>query len=248
MPDPTSLVSSVRQAQSLDQVKPLLQLCKAGRLFDVQGWMAAGNPLNPPPHVQKGSAPRSPLEVAVEQGFQSLVLVLLRGGAAFNRSGHCRALTSALRLRRFDLVQLLVEHGYDPAAVDLCEVFETWDRAIMEYFIDRGADLDTGDPLAQALCQRIRTALGVFKRYREFRPALQRQADIALRYHCKEGNLKWVSLMLWAGADAYSLGPDNPGQHLDAEDEGYSALAYAALHRRFQLAEIPTPCQANALA
>ena len=35
-------------------------------------------------------------------------------------------------------------------------------------------------------------------------PAVREQANIALRYHCKEGNVKWIALMLWAGADPYA--------------------------------------------
>ena len=70
-------------------------------------------------------------------------------------------MTRTLESRRFDLVKLLVEHGYDPAAVDLREVFDTWDPDLMENFIDRGADAETGRPLAYALCHRIRTALRV---------------------------------------------------------------------------------------
>jgi hypothetical protein len=36
---------------------------------------------------------------------------------------------------------------------------------------------------------------------------LQEQADMALRQFCQEGNLKWVSLLMWAGADPRSRGP-----------------------------------------
>ena len=32
-------------------------------------------------------------------------------------------------------------------------------------------------------------------------PTANRQATMALRYHAADGNLKWVSLLLWAGAD-----------------------------------------------
>ena len=61
--------------------------------------------------------------------------------------------------RRFDIIQLLVEHGYDPKQIDMKDLFNTWDPAMMEYFIDKGADVETGNPLAWAFCNRIRTAL-----------------------------------------------------------------------------------------
>jgi hypothetical protein len=45
---------------------------------------------------------------------------------------------------------------------------------------------------------------------------LQKQADAALRYFCDTGNEKWVSLMLWAGADPRTEGP-NPRDPDDPE-------------------------------
>ena len=32
-----------------DEIKPLIDLCKAGKLFDVQEWITSGKPVNPPP-------------------------------------------------------------------------------------------------------------------------------------------------------------------------------------------------------
>jgi hypothetical protein len=45
-----------------------------------------------------------------------------------------------------DFVQLLVAHGYDPKQIDMKDVFNTWDPAMMEFFIDKGADVETGNP------------------------------------------------------------------------------------------------------
>jgi hypothetical protein len=103
----------------------------------------------------------------LESGFHSMIEVLLKGGAAIDLDGWNGTMARALRARRFDIVQLLVEHGYDPKQIDMKDVFNTWDPAMMEYFIDKGADVETGNPLAWAFCNRIRTALRVFKRYQE---------------------------------------------------------------------------------
>jgi len=105
----------------------------------------------------------------------------------------------------------------------------------MEYFIERGADLETGNPVAYAFCNRIRTAMGVFKKHRQRFPSFQEQANIALRYHCKEGNLKWVSLMLWVGAEPYAPGVCSYEEEKDPDDEGTSALEYAALYEHFDI-------------
>jgi hypothetical protein len=113
-------------------------------------------------------------------------------------------------------------------------VFDSWDPAIMEYFIDQGADVETGYPLAGALCWKIRTALGVFKRHKNRFPSFQDQVNMALRHHCKEGNLKWVSLLLWAGADPFAKVPDSPGEDPDPEED-LCALEYAALYKHFDI-------------
>ncbi|MCC7086627.1 MAG: hypothetical protein IT427_16635 [Pirellulales bacterium] len=136
------------------------------------------------------------------------------------------------------MVELLVAHGFDPKSIDMCEVFASWDPAIMEYFIERDADIETDNPFAYALCNRVRTALQIFKKYRDRFPRIQEQANIALRYHCKEGNQKWVSLLLWAGADPYKRGNDSYEHELNSEYEGCSALGFAALYNHYEVFEL----------
>jgi hypothetical protein len=80
--------------------------------------------------------------------------------------------------------------------------------------------------------------LKLYKHCREKMPELQEQANIALRYHCKEGNLKWVSLLLWAGADPCKPGTEIPEGQLEDDDHGLSALGFAALYRHFEVFEL----------
>jgi hypothetical protein len=228
----------IKRAADQDQIAPLIELCKDGRLFEVQEWIAAGKPVNPPPIPRKGNRIKSPLEIAIERGFHSLVQVLLEGGAAQEPEGYDCPMNRALRARRLDLVQLFVDHGFDPKCISMREVFATWDPQIMAYFIDRGANLQHGRPFAHAFCNKIRTALRPFKECRERMPDLQEQANIALRYHCKEGNLKWVSLMLWAGADPWKPGPGSPDEELGEDYEGWSALEHAAIYRHLDVFEL----------
>jgi hypothetical protein len=76
-------------------------------------------------------------------------------------------------------------------------------------------------------------ALRPFVEYKKAPPehaaALQEQADRALRHFCYEGDLKWISLLLWAGADPRSRGPaldarwaDDPECHTTALREACS--------------------------
>jgi prevent-host-death family protein len=74
-----------------------------------------------------------------------------------------------------------------------------------------GADAIAEHPFAEAFSQKVRTALRPFVGYKEAHPnlclQLQEQLDRALRYFCHGGDLKWVSLLMWAGADPRTSGP-----------------------------------------
>lgn len=227
----------MRSAETFEEIKPLVDLCRAGRLYEVQDWISAGKPVNLPPPDKLKRAKPSPLQVSLERGFYSLVQLLLKNGATLEDARYL--LSYALHKRRLDFIDLLARHGADLHAIHLEEVFETWNNDIVDYFIAKGADLLCGHPLASALCSRIRPALGIYMRYRERIPELKDQIDIALRHHCKQGNLKWVSLLLWAGADPESKGPDCPGD--DDPESHVSALELAALYGHtgvFQLKKI----------
>jgi hypothetical protein len=63
-------------------------------------------------------------------------------------------------------------------------VFDEWNPKIIEYFIEQGADVETGQPLASALCWRIRTALGVYKWHKDHFPSFQEQINTNLLNHC----------------------------------------------------------------
>jgi len=222
----------MKRSETYEEIKPLIDLCKAGKLFEIQEWIVSGKPVNPPPSVS-GYKRKSPLEIAIDLGFHSLVQVLLEGGANINEPRYW-PLDHALHKRRLDLVKLLVKYGADIHSVSMASVFETWQPEIMKWFIEQGTDVETENPLAYALCNRIRTALGILKTYRNRFPSFQEQVNIALRHHCKEGNLKWVSLTLWAGADPYTKGPDSWEEDHDLEYD-QNALELASDYENFEI-------------
>lgn len=221
----------IRRADTIEEIKPLIDLCKAGQLFEVQDWINARKPVNPPPNPPKGRGHRQPLDFAIAAGFHSLVKVLLEGGAIIEPNNE-EPLLQAVRRKRLDMVRLFIEHGADPKQVDMVEVFECWEPQMMEYFIALGADLEKGNPLAGAFTYRVRTALGIYKKYKDRYPGFQEQINIALRYHCAQGNLKWVSLMLWAGADPYAPGTEDFQCEEVPDYGGFSAVEYAAMHNQ----------------
>jgi hypothetical protein len=194
----------------------LMALCNAGRVFEVQDWVRQGNPVRARPdsaHTRRGW---SPLHLAMERGFHSLVQVLLEGGAP-TTEGYYVALDHAVELRRTDLAALLLQHGADIRDVSMRYVLETWQAEMVELVLSHGASLVHDKPIAWALIHKVRPALGLLKRLAPAQPELMQQANLALRHHAREGNAKWVALMLWVGADPWAGGPHDIEEELDED-------------------------------
>lgn len=168
----------------------------------------------------------TPLEVALDTGFHSLVELLVRNEASQELKD--RALRRAVSLKRLDFIELLVSHAADITSVPFIDVLQVWEPTIIRYFLDHGADVIKDSPFAVAFRERIRTAIGPWRecreKYSELAPQLQEQADRALRHFCSKGNLKWVSLLMWAGADPRTCGPTVD----EAEDEFEHSTALEA--------------------
>lgn len=209
----------MREASSIDELKPLLALCRAGRLFEVQEWIRQGNPVALPEGARaRAAAQHNPLRIAMDAGFHSLVQVLLEAGAR-PREGRYNALEHAVEQRRPDLASLLILHGAKISDVSMRLVIEMWQSAMLELFLANGASLTRDKPIAWGLIHRTRPTLGLLKRFCSEQPELMRQADLALRSHAREGHAKGVALLLWAGADPWARGPDGLDELNDGHDE-----------------------------
>ena len=207
----------LQEELSVEDAKQLLGLCSAGRLYEIDDWIRAGRSLRVPRAVR-----RTPLEVAIELGFHSLIELLARH--APDQQSRNKLLQHAVVRRRADLVALAFAHGAQMSSVPFVDVLMTGDRALVSTFLDKGADPLTEYPFAHALYElRAKTGLGMYLDIKRQRPEiaepLQAQADMALRQFCRDGNLKWVSLLLWAGADPRSLGPTLEHAHDECADD-----------------------------
>jgi hypothetical protein len=178
-----------------------------GGCTTLKKWIAAGKPLDVP--VAKNRRSKTLLQIAIETGFHSLVQLIAKHDT--NQSSKNAALADSVSLRRLDFVELLVENGAGITSVPLADVLLTWEPRLMRFFLDRGADPIKDLPFANAFGAKIRTAIRAFVEYKqahpELAPVLSEQANMALRYFCSKGEMKWISLMLWAGADARAMGP-----------------------------------------
>ncbi len=225
-------------ALSPEDVRPLHQLCREGRFYEVERWIADGKPLQVAPDaVRKGTRPKTALQIAIETGQHSLVTLLHRNGYRLELERYA-PLDLALTCRRWDLFDLLLDWGADIRSVDVYTVLNTYNADLYERFRASGYDLTERHEMASILGYGTsnRPLLGFVKRHRAEDPKIQRELDIALSYQAKEGNERGVALCLWAGADPHAPAP-NPdlgiAEDADSEDDeepflGWSAIAEAA--------------------
>lgn len=209
---------------SAEEAKALIRLCEAGRLYEIEAWIRAGRSLAVPEAVR-----RTPLSVAISTGFHSLVELLLRN--AESQEVRDAALGQAMMLDKPAFAELAVAHGANVRSVPFLDVLMIGNRGLAGFFLDRGADPLADYPFARAFHQlRAKVTLGSYLDCRRARPdiaaQLQEQADMALRQFCQEGNLKWVSLLRWAGANLRSRGPALD----DAEHAGDPEWHTTAMH------------------
>lgn len=186
---------------SLEDSRELLALCKAGKLYQVEDWIRRGKSIRVHPRSRD-----NPLQAVLRKGFFSLLELLVRNTT--DQKERDDLLLQAVRLQQFDIVKMLVDHGANALSVPFSDVACAWDPEMMRYFMAKGSDVFADDSLARALTYRVRTALGFYMDYKRAHPErlddLQRQLDMALATCCREGDEKWVSLLMWAGGDPYA--------------------------------------------
>ena len=205
-PDPNDKRPTARFGSSADELTELHELCRSGRLYDVERWLQAGRPLQVSPDKlpQRPRGFRTALEIALDRRDHSLMLLLLANGYDLDAEPVC-PLDKALRSRRQDLVDLLLDWGADPRRVCLETLCDTYDSKLYERFRLLGVDLTTEHVLAYALGYHTsnKPLFGFAKRLRQSDPRVQRQLDIALAHHAANGNEKGALRCLWAGANAH---------------------------------------------
>jgi len=185
-----------------DDLKELIVLCRAGKLFAVQQWISTGKRFRLPP----GKYSTSPFTAALATGFHSLVEVFLSAGIPQDEMDH--ALCQSVNNSRLDLIELLTSYGADIVRVCRESVICNRNPLILRWFVSHGMDLEVGNLIAYAFRIKNRGFLGPFMDIRDQVPSARKQASMALRFHAKNGNLKWVCLLIWAGADPRMAVPD----------------------------------------
>ena len=208
-PKPPKEKTAARTTNDPEALGELHRLCREGRLYDVERWIRGGRPLQVKHGVTiKGRRLTSALEIALESRNYALVLLLLCNGYDLNIEPAC-PLDLALRARRWDLLDMLLEWGADVHRVSVDELLETYNSELWERFRAMGVDLTAGHAMAEALAYHTsnKPLFGFAKRHREHDPAIQKELNIALVHHADEGNEKGVMLCLRAGANPHAPAP-----------------------------------------
>jgi ankyrin repeat protein len=195
-----------------DELRELSRLVREGRLFAVQDWLAAKKPVSAPKPTW-----HTPLRVAVKSGFHSMVELFLQQGVDQHELDYL--LDHTVFHRQLPLVELLIQHGANPLAINFGGVLGSGHIPLIRFFLEHGADAETGHPFAHALTRPHRGLLRIYLDYRSRIPSFELQLNLALRHHARAGNLKWVSLLLWAGGNSRLKLPDvgeDPDPDLDS--------------------------------
>lgn len=199
-----------RVARSPEELFPLLEYCRAGKLKEVEEWIATGKPLDPPQTARR-SRRRSPMEIAIEKGFFALAELLLQGGSSADEG----TLDFAVAHQQIEIAKLFLEHGVTGATVSGYTAFGAG-LEMVTLLIKHGFDPTAEFAFYHALCSHVQGNLALLKEYKDRFPDLQRQAEMALAHHCQKGGARAVGLLLWAGARADAQVPSGTESH-DAE-------------------------------
>ncbi len=153
-PPPVSL--KPRVAEDETEIVELMELCKNGRIYEVERWIRSGKPLQ----VRlegRGSwhRPKTPLKVAIDTGQYDLALLLLCNGYS-TKVEPPGTLNFALEQRAWDFVDLMLDWGTDPGQADPYFILDTYQRAIMDRFWELGVDFSQDNTLASYLAEATR--------------------------------------------------------------------------------------------
>ena len=173
----------------------LVELCGEGMLYEAEAWLEAGHSAEQPE-----SCRHCPLLLATKLGFHSLVRMLLRYDCSPGQKQ--RALQWAASEADFAIAKLLVEAGANAGDLSPDYFPSVYHRDLIQYLVDHGLDLSKEDALASLFVEgRAKPLLGLYLQNKNRFPAWEDQASLALCEFVRKEDLKWISLMIWAGAD-----------------------------------------------
>lgn len=204
-----SIADGLAKLSAAVDIRDLHKACREGRLYDVEQWIHERKPIQTTPAGNSHNRGRTALQIAVETGQHSLVLLFLKSGYRLDLE-HCSPLDLALQIRRWDLADLLLEWGAKRESADVYTVLNTYNADLYERFWAAGYDLTARDEMGAILGSGTtnRPLLGFVRRHRAESQKIQHELNIALGCHVRAGNDRGVNLCLWAGANPHQPAPN----------------------------------------
>ena len=117
------------------------RLLREGRLFEAEAWLKAGKPAQ----YDHRNVRCTPIGIAIDTGFHSMLELLLRNGFAPTP----KHLSMAVSRGKPGLMKLLLDHGADVRWMNFGQVVYWPHPEVLKMFIERGADTQTGYPIAE---------------------------------------------------------------------------------------------------
>ncbi len=203
--------------------RELLNLVQTGRLFDFQKWVAEGNPLE---FLEYEEQPVLLLR-AITTGFHSMLELVLKS-AKWSADDLTQGLDEALRQRRGDLVEVLLEAGAPIQNVDFEELCRLMHVPLMKKYLLAGGDPGKHNAFTYALSHtKAKPLLGFYKQMRGEYPSLDDQAALALYQAVSDKSVRWICLLIWAGADPFRKVPSGLDEDWDDEINMTTAASHA---------------------
>src|SRR5690606_24166644 len=101
-----------------------------------------------------------------------------------------------------EISKLLIEAGANAGDLDASYFPSFFSRDFLQFLIDHGLDLSKDRALAKLYVERrAKPLLGLYLQNKDRFPDWEDQAAVALCEFIRNQDLKWISLMIWAGAD-----------------------------------------------
>ena len=208
-PEPPARVSREPAAHG-EALRDLIQLCLAGRVYDVERWIQGGRPIQALTYKRTRKASVvSPLRTAIRKKHRDLVLLLLCNGyrLALEANDGNSVLDEALTIRAFDILDLLLEWGADATAVRTYNVVDTYKTDVIDRFWRAGVDYTADREFAFYLSNTVNKPLYGWLRRNRSDQRLQDALDVALLEAVTEDEELPARLLLWAGADPHRKVP-----------------------------------------
>jgi hypothetical protein len=193
-----------------EELRELVQLCLAGRVYDVERWIQEGRPIQATTYKRPRKAPVvSPLRTAIRKRHRDLLLLLLCNGYRLDleTDDWNSLLDEALKHRAYDILELLLKWGADPTKVRTYNVLDTFKTDLIDLFWRAGVDYTQDRELVGFLAHTVNKPLYGWLRRNRADQRLQDALDVALLEAVIEDEELSLRLLLWAGADPHRKVP-----------------------------------------